>query len=255
MNGVDIAVEHCGAPRRDLDSLTLERRQQCDEVVLDGLGRPCRQQLILLPGEADEISRRDGKRVLSGILIAQDRPLLLLGEVLPARNLQDEAEPVHQCRIQRLGADVHVRLLVRRLRGRGRVHRRPSVPQALQFDSLHAPLVHDREELVLKLRACAVDLVDEDNLRIPDCRRSGEIPQPRPFLVRKWYPDEVVVVQKTGIVETVVHAQRPRQPFQHEALGRSVGPDQQHGLLRGERCQNDRLELRPALKPEGFGEN
>ncbi len=181
-------------------------------------------------------------------LVAEHGAPLVIAELRPVGHRHDEGEAVGQRGIKGFGTQVDVfpGRGVAAVKGRGRVHRSPAVAQALQPLALHAALMDDGEELVLQLGPGAVDLVDEDHLRVPHRGRCGQVAQGRSVLVRQGDANQVVEVDQRGIVESVFELEGLRQTLQQETLGGAVPADHQKRIAGGQGCEDQRLQQVPA---------
>ena len=142
--------EHGAAPRRAAQPGIVEQPERVADV--DGgrrVGLRDRRQ-VPRPRRRHGHPEGIGRRRIDRPQVRHQQPLLLgWGERPPVGHRHDEREPVRERGVERVGAQVRVvgGILVHR------VHRGPAVPEAGQLDPLDPPLVDDREQLVLELRA------------------------------------------------------------------------------------------------------
>lgn len=183
--------EHRCPARRDVVVRGAELWDEREDV-----GREARRQFgderfVAGAGLSDECANRDGELVSSRKLVGKDVPLLGRREVGPVRHGEDVGEPVGERGVERLRAEVErgvfaVQVVIRRRR----VHRGPAVDEMREGAALDAALVDDGKELVLQFRARAADLVDEDDLGVPDALRRGEVVELRARGVRHRHAHE-----------------------------------------------------------------
>ena len=178
-------------------------------------------------GLGKHVGRLDREIVSPLELVSQYATLLLLAQVAPFRDGNEEPKAIGEGRVQ--GFCPQVRFLVV-ISGR-RVHGRPTITQFLEFHPLYAPLVHDGEELVLQLGLGSVYLVEENHLGVPDGRRSGDIAERLLVLGRYRESHKVVEIEQAGVVTPEFQFESFRQTLQQKTFGRPVAPDKQKGLL------------------------
>ena len=165
-------------------------RQRLAVVRLDGGGRTRSRSnelrhgrtLVLLGGPA---AGRDRSTT-------EDQPHPVLpAQLLPAGHRHDEPEAVGQRGVELLSSQVGVAVDLAR-----RVDRRPPVAQAGEFLTGQAPLVDQREQLVLQVGPTAVDLVEEDELGVPHGTGSAQVLKADAVVGRDRDADQVVVVEE-----------------------------------------------------------
>ena len=258
--------QHRGPPARDRPAGLCQRRHQRVDPAHD----PVVVRLARLRGlDARALDQRRQGHGLLGM------PVVALGDQPPARRRFDvgerrqrhhEGEAVGQRRVERLRAEVVVEEgvgradVARAVRGgaagaravgpRRRVHRRPAIAQRLERDAHRAPLVHDREQLVLHLGPAARDLVEEHRLRAPQRGRRAQVAQALAGFVGHREAEQVVERDQAGVVVPMLEAQRLRRAVEQRRLGTAVRADQQQRRLGRQRGQDRRVEMVQAVQAQ-----
>ena len=249
MHRRDVGCEHRRASPGDRQPCLAQRHDQCRRVGGDPVAVQRRAERGGVPAPDHQGGQVDRRGLRAGRAeAAADHAAARLGrQIVQRRQMQHEAEPIRQRRVERERPDIDVQL-IGHVRRRRRVHRRPAVAQRVQRDALHALLVDDREELVLHLGPAAADLVEKDTLRAPERGRRAQVAQA--VAIRNGEAHQVVEGDQAGVVVPVLEPQRDGQPLEQRALRAAVRPDQQQRRLGRQCCQHRRVEVRQAMKAE-----